>query len=244
MTKKPPASKSEETAEGKPKRPFWTDYRVTLTTVTNLCSSVPADPDLITKWLEARQPRVKAPGARTVEEVNEEVLASLERGEGEPSQEYSMLVFQSHDGGLVMRAATMKAHMKDCARQIHAYYMGRIEGERAFYTRVANCVYIPPAQYWIPILRPDGSRVTHADGAKDKPVHVIVPGRGAMNALKRFEFIAPAAVLSFNLQVLGDAVKEEDLHLLFQYGGVHGYAGERSDGEGRYDYTLERVTAK
>ena len=34
------------------------------------------------------------------------------------------------------------------------------------------------------------------------------------------------------------SVAEEDLHTLMEYGGVHGYAGERSDGEGRYRFTL------
>jgi hypothetical protein len=38
--------------------------------------------------------------------------------------------------------------------------------------------------------------------------------------------------------VLGNSVSPGDLEKLFVYGGVHGYGGERGDGEGRYVATL------
>ena len=104
--------------------PLWTHYFVRWTFLTKLCGSVPADPDLIRAWLDARQPRVKPAGALSIEEINEEVLASIERGEGEASEEYSMLVFQrlggaQNDGTAVMlRSNTIRAHMKDCGYQL------------------------------------------------------------------------------------------------------------------------------
>jgi len=153
-----------------------------------------------------------------------------------------MLVFQRHEGSLAMRAATVKAHMKDCARVLSNQYIGRIENERAFSTRVANGAYLEKSQYWLPIRRADGSDIVNADGAYDKPVHVRGP-RGVQNALKRFEFIEPPSVLEFQLNVLGRSVSPTDLDHLFTYGGTHGYAGERGDGEGRYDYTIERLDA-
>ena len=222
--------------------PLWTNYRVRWTFLTRLCASVPADPEIVKKWVEARQPRVKPAGALSIEEINEEVLASIERGEGESDQSFSMLVFQRHAGALVMRAATVKAHIKDCARVLSAQYIGRIENERAFSTRVTNAVYLDETIYWLPIVREDGAPVLDADGAYDKPINVKGP-RGTMNALKRFEFIEPPAVLAFTLKVLGKSVSETDLHHVFSYGGVHGYAGERGDGEGRYSYSVERVDA-
>lgn len=222
--------------------PLWTSYRVRWTFLTRLCASVPADPEIVKKWIEAREPRVKPAGALSIEEINEEVLASIERGEGEADQSFSMLVFQRHNGALVMRAGTVKAHIKDCARVLSAQYIGRIENERAFSTRVTNAVYPDQGVYWIPILREDGAPVREADGAYDKPIHVKGP-RGTFNALKRFEFVEPPSVIEFTLKVLGRSVSETDLHHLFSYGGVHGYAGERGDGEGRYEYTIERIEA-
>lgn len=235
--------KNTATASVSPLPPLWTLYRVRWTFLTRLCSSVPADPEIVKNWIEAREPRVKPAGALSIEEINEEVLASIERGEGEADQSFSMLVFQRHHGALVMRAATVKAHLKDCSRVLSVQYIGRIENERAFSTRVANGVYLDEQVYWIPILRTDGSPVLDADGAYDKPIHVKGP-RGVQNALKRFEYVEPSAVMDFTIKVLGRSVSETDLHHLFSYGGVHGYAGERGDGEGRYSYTVERLDAE
>jgi hypothetical protein len=220
--------------------PLWALYRVRWTFLTRLCASVPADPEIVRKWIESREPRVKPAGALSIEEINEEVLASIERGEGEADQSFSMLVFQRHDGALVMRAGTVKAHIKDCARVLSAQYVGRIENERAFSTRVTNAVYPDERQYWIPVRRPNGTPITEADGALDQPIHVK-GRRGTVDALKRFEYIEPPSVLDFTLKVLGKSVSETDLHHLFRYGGVHGYAGERGNGEGRYEYTVERI---
>lgn len=236
-------SKDATTPATKALPPLWTPYRVRWTFLTRLCASVPADPEIVKKWIEAREPRVKPAGALSIEEINEEVLASIERGEGEADQSFSMLVFQRHGGGLVERAATVKAHAKDCARVLSAQYIGRIENERAFSTRVANGLYLDEQVYWLPILRDDGTPVREADGAYDKPIHIKGP-RGVQNALKRFEYVEPPSMMEFTIKVLGRSVSETDLHHLFSYGGVHGYAGERGDGEGRYVYTLERVGAE
>ena len=216
---------------------IWTRYRVTWRFLTSLCGSVPAAPELVKAWLESRAPDVRAPGGRSISEINEEVLATL--AEVEPLQA-SMLTFQRVNGEMVMRAGTVRAHIKDCARVISAQFVGRIKGERAFSTRVVNGVYLPAETYWIPIQRPDGSHLMSPDGARDKPVHIKGP-RGTFNALKRFEYVMPPAELRFELRVLGQSVTEDDLHTLFQYGGVHGYGGERGDGEGRYEYELEAV---
>src|SRR5262245_50827897 len=115
---------------------IWVKYRVRLEFLTSLCGSTPADPEVIAAWLAAREPRVKPAGALSIQEINEEVLASIERGEGEPDQDYTLLVFQHHAGALVERAATIRAHIKDCARVLSSQFIGKIKGERAFSTRV------------------------------------------------------------------------------------------------------------
>lgn len=232
--------KKEQPTKQHPVPPLWTEYRVTWTFLTRLCASVPADPELVKRMIEAREPRVKPAGALSIQEINEEVLASIERGEGEPDQGYSLLVFQRHNGVLVQRYGTVKAHCKDCARVLSAQFVGKIQGERAFSTRIVNGLYLDPAEYWLPIRRPDGTPITKHDGEFDKAVHVYIPGHGQMSALKRFEYIEPPSLLQFTIKVLGRSVSETDLHHLFMYGGTHGYAGERGDGEGRYEYTLER----
>jgi hypothetical protein len=223
---------------------LWTHYRVRLDFLTRVCASVPADPELVAQWIKARSPDVKPPGALSIEEINEEVLASIERGEGEIDESFSLLVFQRHDGQIVQRAATIRAHIKDCARVLSAQFLGRIKGERAFSTRVINGVYHDEHQYWLPLLRPDGAPITSADGERDKPIHARGPQGQPINALKRYEYVEPPVIMEFGLKVLGRSISRTDLDHIFSYGGVHGYGGERSDGEGRYHYTLEVLDAE
>lgn len=237
------AGKVEATAAQQPSRSnrpsIWTQYRVRWQFLTRLFGSVPADPEIVQKWLEARQPEAKPAGARSIHEINEEVLASLERGPDEP--EYSLLRFQRHGGQLVMRYGTVRAHIKDSARVLSAQYVGRLKGERAFSTRVINGVYLDEHQYWLGIYNADGRPLTESDGFADKAVHVKGPRGEPLNALKRIEYVEPPCMMKFTLKVLGNSVTEDDLHTLFEFGGTHGYAGERSDGEGRYEYELQRL---
>jgi hypothetical protein len=227
---------------------MWTKYKVQWDFITSLCGSVPADPEIVKVWLDSRKPRVQPPGGRTIDQINEEVLASLAEGEEFDETASNILTFQRHQGVLCMRAATIKAHLKDCARVLSSLYIGRIEKESAFSTKILNAVYPDPRIYWVPILRPDGSPVLKHDGERDKAIHVSGP-RGRMNALKRFEWVEPAR-MDFVLQVLAagggagktrPAVSEKDLRTVMEYGGCHGYAGERGDGEGKYVFTLELI---
>lgn len=215
----------------------WTRWTVEWEFLTKVCGSVPADPALVTKWLESRQPSARPVGARSMQEINEEVVATLESELVEDAADYAMLTFQRQNGTLVLRASTLRAHMKDCARQLSSFFVGRVKGERTFAVKMVNCVYLDESQYWVPMLR-EGKPLNQADGFFDKAVHVMTR-QGSRSALKRIEFVERPH-LKFTLKTLGTVIHEDDLHILFQYGGTHGYGGERSDGEGRYTYTLTK----
>lgn len=214
----------------------WTEYRVSKIGLTPLCGSVPSAPDIIAAWLEARQPRVRAPGARSMQEVNEEVLASLERGEEYDPVTSNVLVFQRHHGICCVRYDTLRAHIKDCARVVSGY-TGRMQGERSFATKAVNGLYTDAKEYWVPVRRPDGEPVDKHDDELERAVH---PKPG-ISALKKFERIMPWRI-DFTLKVLTVggklAVAEDDLHTIFTYGGTHGYGGERGADGGKYEYTL------
>lgn len=70
-------SKAERPArvELKPES-LWTQYRVTWLFLTKLCGSVPADPELQKKWIEARQPKAKPPGGRSIGSMRRKSLCS------------------------------------------------------------------------------------------------------------------------------------------------------------------------
>jgi len=226
----------------KPPADMWTRYAVRWDFTTRMFGSIPADPEIVKAWIDARKPRVKPPGARSIDEIQEEILESIARGDEFDEASCNVLTFQRHKGACAVRADTIRAHLKDCARVLSNQHIGYIKGERAFSTRVINGLYHDPAQYWIPILRADGSPVVTHDGEVDKAIHP----RPGMSALKRLEWIAEGARLDFTLFALNSAgskpsVSLDDIQRCFMYGAVHGYGGERSAGEGRYLFTIREV---
>jgi|SRR5215831_767221 len=222
---------------------MWTKYDVEWKFVTKLCGSLPADPELQRKWLDSRKPKVRPPDSRSIDEIAAEVAASTV--EASEEEKGGLYVFQKMEGGLVMRMATVRAHIKDCGRVLSSLYVGKIEKERSFAVKVLNSVYYPKEVYWVPVLnQADGERVKAPTGQVDKPIHPT--GRlGVQSAIKTYQYVE-GAMMRFTLDILTQpsgrmVISEDDLRTIMDYGGTHGYGGERSDGEGRYDYTLKKV---
>jgi len=223
---------------------MWSVYDVTWTFVTKLCASVPANPKVRDAWIKAKMAKQRQPEGKTIQEIQEEVVSSLANREDLTEEDLelaSLLVFQGLDGALVLRADTIRAHLKDCSRVLSYQYIEKLQGHKSLSVLVKNGVYLNPSQYWISILRPGGDLVVAADDRLERFVHSTNPKTGApINAIKCFEWIQPACI-KFQLQVLGGCVEQEDLETLMEYGGVHGYGGERSAGEGKYIFTLTKV---
>jgi len=221
---------------------MWKTYEVKMKFIGKLCGSVPIDPELIKNWLEARKPRVKPPGSKSIDETAKEVTDSVANvNEQKEMEDRVTLAFQTYDGGLVMRGGTVKAHLKDCARVLSSLYMGKIQGERSLAIRVLNCINVQ--EYWIPLLR-DGAPIKEADNYFDKAVHVQTM-RGPRNALKRILYLEKPE-MKFHLKILENqssklVVSIDDLKKVFEFGCLKGYGGERGDGEGRYEFTIEEI---
>ena len=206
---------------------LFTRYDVLLRFTNELCGSVPQNPDMVQGWLDSRSPEAKPAEARGLAEIQEEVFDTL----ANPTEEkkISVLGFQRQDGALVVRGATIRSHIKDCARQLSRYVVGKVKGESSFAVRVINTVYV--VEEWVPILK-DGQPAQEPDGWVEKAFSAMTP-RGPISAFKRFAYVSRPS-LSFTLSVLGGAVKRADIENVLQYGGLHGYAGERGMGYGRY----------
>lgn len=242
---------------------LWNRYHVSFHFLTKLCGSVPGDKEIVKKFVQSKMPPVKPVGGKDLEEIEQEVLDTLV----EEELETSSLIFQrvalngSTEKYPVLRAGTVRAHIKDCSTQLSTQFSGHIpaegkqvdpdkDGEKkksgkkgpTFRTRVLRGVYYDETKYWLPILS-GGTVVTEPTGTYDKPVHVRTPKGQEVSALKRIEYIAPPSELCIMLKVLKGpgAVSRAELVQLFDYGGVHGYGGERSDGEGRYQATVELI---
>ena len=111
----------------KEKKQLWTTYRVTWTFPGNLFASVPKNPDLIEPWLQSRTPRATPPNSRSIQQVQEEVVATMleEAPSIEEETKKVSLGFQYVDGQLCQRGATVRAHLKDCARIVGKQYVGK-----------------------------------------------------------------------------------------------------------------------
>ncbi len=224
---------------------MWTKFDVQLDFVTKLCGSVPGNPELIPDWLEARIKgrRKPLPETRSIQDITAEVLDSLSPPE-EIDEEAHLLAFQRHEGGLAVGMRTIRAHIKDCSRILSSHYAAKQEGERSFAVRALNSIYYPPTMYWIPVLR-NGKFIDKPDGTYTKMIHARDQRGRPVNALKAVEYVEGAS-LKFQLLILtppkskGAIISEEDLNTIFEYGSLHGYGGERSDGEGKYVATISR----
>lgn len=217
---------------------FWTIFNVRFNFLGKLCASVPADPKIRDAWLAARQPKSKPPDSRSIQEIQEELAATIIEEEGAEEEQRGLLVFQRVNGNLVLRASTFRSHIKDCARILSSLYVGKITGQRSFSSRILNCVYHDENSYWIPILK-NGVPITDADGTYDKAVHARMRDGSMVNSIKTFEYVIQPEV-SLDLKILGKSVSMQDLEHVFMYGAVHGYGGERGDGEGRYRFQITK----
>ncbi len=227
---------------------IWKPYKVTLNFVSRLCGSTPANKEMLQGWLDSRKPSVRPPSGKTIAAVVEEVANRLEDqgASNDEAEKKSTVTFQSVDNKLVVPAFTVRAHIKDCTSQVQNQLTGRIKGERNFTTRVKNGLYVKgdftdPAGTDVISMMRSGKPVAVAeiDGYQERTVHASTP-QGPISAIKKFAYVLKPT-LTFVVSLLGESVKPQDLALVLQYGATHGYGGERSMGEGRYQYTIEEA---
>ena len=221
----------------KPKA-LWMQYQVTWEFPGNLFSSTPKNPDLIEPWLQARKPKAIPPNARSIDQVQAEVVSTMlvEPETLEEQEKRVSLGFQYVEGAIHQRGATVRAHMKDCARIVGKMFVGKVKGEAMLGWKITNGLYVN--EYWIPVTRPDGTPITQPDGNQELMVHAMGP-TGPVNALKQVDYVTNVKMV-FTINLLC-GLHQTDLETIMQYGAMHGYAGERSMGEGRYVYTIEKL---
>jgi hypothetical protein len=206
---------------------MWLRAEVTMNFTRRLCGSIPLKKEMVRPWLESRMPNKKPQDSKLVEEIEQEVLETIE-----DIEERITLGFQRVDGALVIRGGTLKSHLKDCSNQVKDILAPKIKALRS---KVANKLFID--DYFVPLLREE-KPIEKEDGEFDQPVHVIT-AMGPRNALKTIQFINQP-VARFRLRLLKDKeITPEVVEQVFEYGSIHGYGGERSMGEGRYSFKID-----
>jgi len=163
-------------------------------------------------------------GVKVTEEALTERVGELEEEIG-VEQPVTKLVFPSNGKGLYIKERNIKGHLKEVGRML------KIRGIRE---AVNHGTHITPEKiYFIkngePVKKPDGE---HQTGIR------VMTMRGPRSSLKLADYIQ-APEIEFYLHIVPSVARtvltEENVKRLFTYGQDHGFLGDRSLGEGKYD---------
>jgi len=203
---------------------MWKRYEVELSMEGRFAASVPKTHDEIAKMLEHRMPGKKPENAVPIDELAEQVTAEVAAEE----PEVGWATFKRDDNGLYYEGRCVRGHIKDCAQQVSSFF----PETKAFKSKVANKVYVETDK--IPIAK------DAPDGWEQRFIQVMTR-QGPRSTYKFIDYV-DGVKLTFTLRVLDDGVISEDiLRAIFDYGSVHGLGQERSQGWGRYSYSMTEV---
>lgn len=250
---------------------LWSRYKVTWTFHTPIFGSMPANDDVLAKWIGQK---IKSGGLRPSEGESLEELrdrAIKEAAELLPTEkellEERTLVFErpsweeilngpspwswakrnSNAKVIAFFGGNIRSHLKECARTLSSLIMAKAEGAKSLSVRFLNGTYV--AEDWVPVIR-NGQFFAQGDIAQQFSVHIIDYRTGMrLNSLKKCEGISPPSQVVYTLKIMNKIggkearpiVTEEELGLVMEYGGTHGYGQERGRGYGRYTFEFERI---
>jgi len=212
---------------------MWKQYEVELQMTGMFGASLPRTREEIEKMLEYRMP-VKPPEDfvpldEIVNEVVEKVGASAERDE-EGELKFGWATFPRNDGGLYYEGRCVRGHIKDCANQVKDVIKPEMKALKA---KVANKVYVMTDVIPLGAKEPAGTMQRFVQ---------VMTRQGPRSTIKYVDYLEKPK-LTFRLNVLDDGVITDDiLNAIFEYGSIHGMGQERSQGWGRYTFTVSEAT--
>ena len=212
---------------------MWKKYEVKLNMTGRFAASLPKTIDEIKNMLKNRMPTNPPPNYVPIEDladvIVEEVGAAPE-SETEPEEaKYGWATFKRNDVGLYYEGRCIRGHLKDCANQIKDAIKPTITALKA---KVSNKVYVMTE------IIPLGTK--DIAGTEQRFVQVMTR-QGPRSTIKFIDYLEKPT-LSFHLNVLDDGVITPTiLNSIFEYGSVHGLGQERSQGWGRYTFTITEV---
>jgi len=212
---------------------MWKKYEVELKMLGRFAASLPKTREEIEQMLEHRTPTNPPENFTPVAELVEEVAGKVGvPPEGETEEEelkYGWATFPRNEEGLYYEGRCIRGHLKDCANQIKDMLEPPV---KAFKAKVANKVYV------MTDVIPLGAK--EIAGTEQRFVQVMTR-LGPRSTIKYVDYLEKP-ILKFRLNVLEDGIiTKELLTSIFEYGSVHGLGQERSQGWGRYDFTITEV---
>jgi hypothetical protein len=211
---------------------MWTVYRVEMKMTGRFAASLPKTREEIEQMLEHRMPTVPPPDFVPIDDLANQVAEKVGASEGEEEEaKFGWATFPRNDDGLYYEGRCIRGHLKDCATQVSGLFEPKMS---AFKAKVANKVYVMTDV--IPLTSSLGF-FKEPTGTEQRFVQVMTR-QGPRSTIKYVDYLEKPT-LSFELKTLNDGVITEGmLRVIFDYGSIHGLGQERSQGWGRYTYTL------
>jgi hypothetical protein len=209
---------------------MWKKYEVELKMLGRFAASLPRTKEEIENMLKNRMPLHTPVVFTPIPELVEKVAKAVQVPEEEPAElQYGWATFCRNDDGLYYEGRCIRGHMKDCANQVKDSIKPEIKALKA---KVANKVYV------MTDIIPLGVKETA--GTEQRFIQVMTM-QGPRSTIKYIDYLEKPT-LEFQLNVLDDGViTDEILNSIFEYGAVHGLGQERSQGWGRYDFTITKL---
>ena len=204
---------------------MWKKYEVELNMTGRFAASLPRTKEEIQKMLENRMPLHPPEDFIPIEELVDVVAEKVAETPEEKEFKYGWATFPSNNEGLYYEGRCIRGHIKDCAYQIKD-----VLDIKALKPKVANKVYV------MTDIIPLGA--TEPTGTEQRFVQVMTR-MGPRSTIKFIDYLEKPT-LKFQLNVLNDGIiTTEILQAIFEYGSVHGLGQERSQGWGRYTFTIK-----
>jgi len=209
---------------------MWKRYEVELQMTGYFAASLPKTKEEIEQMLEHRMPAKPPEDFIPLDELANEVAEKVGATEEEEEEvKYGWATFCRNEDGLYYEGRCVRGHLKDCANQVKDVIKPEIKSLKA---KVANKVYV------MTDVIPLGAK--EIAGTVQRFVQVITR-KGPRSTIKYVDYLEKP-ILKFRLNVLDDGIITDDiLNTIFEYGSVHGMGQERSQGWGRYTFTIRKL---
>lgn len=210
---------------------MWKKYDVELRMTGRFAASLPRTKEEIEKMLQNRMPLHPPENFIPVPELTDLVAEKVNpEGEEEAKElQYGWATFCRNADGLYYEGRCVRGHLKDCANQVKDSITPEIKALKA---KVANKVYV------MTDIIPLGAK--EPTGTEQRFIQVMTM-QGPRSTIKFIDYLEKP-VLKFKLNVLDDGViTDEILNSIFEYGAVHGLGQERSQGWGRYEFSIKEI---
>lgn len=240
---------------------LWLDYKVEFNFTTAIFGSFPGAESVLRSFVEQKieKGKLKLKDGEGIKKKISEARKTLPSGK--EMEDQRTLVFRriprewfgnnsyllkekKANSFLGVHGGSIRSHIKDCARALSQNFMPTAKGtgEKSLGVRATHGLYVQ--DNWVPIVK-NGKPLSTFEFYEEFSIHTTDFRTGQpIDSLKRCEGVRNPVSLSFILKTLGSAngesslISREELAVIFEYGGIHGYGQERSRGYGRYVYEI------